>query len=540
MLAKENNTVDIIAELEKKILPPLHLNIIDFNKTLHSLDEDSLLFIDYLDPLLSSNRKALMDTLVTRYSGDTLSVIPKCECESLSGANKIGRICEICFTPVVQSTQREIKSTVWMRAPEGTAGFLNPAMYLILVKLFGGKSSIVHGKNSVNIIDWLLRMPVKNKVKALYATNPLIQKYVNLGFKQGLNNFYNQLDMFIEHAFTPKLYGTTSDQKSKERREIAKQWLINNKHKLFVKAIPLPSKITFVREDVEKTGYVDKNVQLCIDAVNTMLNIKLAESKVNKEDNIALSRLKRLREDRTALATAQIAKFYFDYVSKTLSKKSGTLRKHVYGIRSNFTFRAVITSNFAPFEIIDGKKVWHHYQDVHLPWSVGVNIFSLYITNKLLKFGFTPIEANKFITEHVNVYHPLLDDMMKLIIKEHPAGKQPILLNRNPTLPLQSIQLLYITKIKDDPAIRSMSISLLVLKGFGADFDGDELNGLLLTDLNTYEMAKKGLHPANGVLHQHVPKKISNIVQLPTPTVTTMAHWFNEPLKRKNKSGYIK
>lgn len=459
---------DFLVELESDILPPLHLEVVNFNEKFAKLDQDSLLFIDELDPLLSRDRHSLMDCLVTKYSGDTLGVTPTCECGATTGAYRIGKVCDRCLTEVVQPTQRDIDSTIWLRAPEGTVGFLNPIMYLILVKLFGGKSSVVHDNVHVNIIDWLCRMPVKNSVQAKYNEHILIQRYKDLGFKRGLNNFYHQLDKFIELAFTPKLYGTTSEQKSKERREIAKQWLIKNRDKLFTKYLPLPSRVTFVREDVEKTGYVDRNVQLCIDAVNTMLNIKISEAKVNPNNEMAVARLTRLKEDRTALASAQLAKFYYDYVSKSLSKKSGTIRKHIYGTRSNFTFRAVITSIFEPFEVIDGEKVWHHYQDVHLPWGVGLNVFSLHITNKLLRLGYTPREANKLITEHVNVYHPLLDDLMRLIIKEHPYGKFPILLNRNPTLLIQSVQLLYITKIKKDPAIRSMSLSLLVLPGYNA------------------------------------------------------------------------
>lgn len=63
----------------------------------------------------------------------------------------------------------------------------------------------------------------------------------------------------------------------------------------------------------------------------------------------------------------------------------------------------------------------------------------------------------------------------------------------------------------------------------------DELNGLLITDNQLHEQLRKGFSPANGVLDLHVPKKIGKILTLPKPTTSTIAHWFNEPLKKLPK-----
>jgi len=42
----------------------------------------------------------------------------------------------------------------------------------------------------------------------------------------------------------------------------------------------------------------------------------------------------------------------------------------------------------------------------------------------------------------------------------------------SPSLLRGSMQLLYITKVKTDTAVRSISLSVLVLRNFNADFDG--------------------------------------------------------------------
>ncbi len=513
------------------LLPSLHLEIIDFKEYFLTLDQNKLLFINDLNPILASNRNALMDCLVSRYTGDTLSVTPSCECGHLTGAYLLDQLCLECYTPVTRSTERKIESTIWMRAPEGTAGFLNPAMYLILCKLFGGKSSIVHNTSKVNLIDWLLKMPVKRIVSSNYATHSVIKKYSECGFQPGLNRFFNQIDMFVELAFTPALFNATSNQKPKYVREMAKQWFMENKHKLFCQYLPLPSKITFVREDNDKVGYIDRNAQYCVDAVNTMLNLKLSESKVNVKSQASIKRYNRAKEERAALISAQLARFYYDYISSSLSKKGGSFRKNIAGTHSNFSARGVITSNYQPYEVLNGTIKWHHYQDVHLPWGIGVTLFGIHLANKLLKLNFTPIFICHFLNNHINIYHPLLDKLLQDILTDHPLGKFPILLNRNPTLLIQSIQLLYVTKIKTDPLIRSISISLLNLPGYNADFDGDELNCLLITDMKLYDMLKIGLSASNGILDMHIPKKIGGIMKIPRPVTSTIVHWFNEPIE---------
>lgn len=513
------------------LLPSLHLEIIDFKEHFETLDSDKLLFINDLDPILASNRNALMDCLVSRYTGDSLSVIPSCECGYLKGAYLLNQICLECYTPVMRSTEKKIESNIWMKSLEGTAGFLNPAMYLILCKLFGGRSNVVHNTTKVNVIDWLLKMPVKRVVSSGYANHPVVKKYIEYGFQPGLNSFHNQLDMFGELAFTPALFNATSNQKPKYIRDMAKQWFADNKHKLFCQFLPLPSKVTFVREDTDKVGYIDRNAQYCVDAVNTMLNLKLGESKVDHASPASVKRYNKTKEDRIALTSAQMARFYYDYISTSMSKKGGSIRKNIAGTHSNFSARGVITSNFESFEIVNNEKVWHHYQDVHLPWGISVILFGIHLANKLLKMGLTPVTICQFLNNHIDVYHPLLDVLLHQIIKEHPLGKFPILLNRNPTLLIQSIQLLYVTKIKTDPLIRSLSISLLNLPGYNADFDGDELNCLLIVDMKLYNMLKIGLSASNGILDMHIPKKIGDIMKIPRPVTSTIVHWFNEAIE---------
>ena len=63
-------------------------------------------------------------------------------------------------------------------------------------------------------------------------------------------------------------------------------------------------------------------------------------------------------------------------------------------------------------------------------------------------------------------------------------------------------------------------------------FDGDELNGLLITDMDLFKPLSL-LAPHYGVFDLHKPEMISKGQSLPTPVVSTLCHWFNEQIPRE-------
>ena len=128
-----------------------YLDLVDFDELFSMVDPDSILLVNELDAKLADDRNRLIEQLVTRYEGDSLSVVPTCECRRTQGAYKESFVCDWCGTPVKQTTERDIESSVWMTVPEGVKGFIHPGIYQILSKYFttGG----------VNIIDWLCRKP---------------------------------------------------------------------------------------------------------------------------------------------------------------------------------------------------------------------------------------------------------------------------------------------------------------------------------------------------------------------------------------------
>ena len=483
-----------------------HLDIIDFDEMFRLADHDTILLVNDLDATLTTAREILTEHMVSRYNGDALSVIPTCVRGCTTGGANLGKTCPVCMTKVEQSTERVIESTVWMKAPEGTAGFIHPTIYTYMKRYFVSEKKC--------LIDWLCRLPSAAKAKESKG----IARLKAFNFKRGLNAFAEDFDRFLEVANHSEIAKGKSLH-AKERLEFINT-LKKHKDKVFCQYLPLPSKVAFVIEDDGTNSTIDANVHHCIDAATTILTLPLGEKGLDLNDPKVYARVLRRREDRAYTASVQLAGFYESFIRENLGKKPGWYRKHVCGGRLKFSFRGVITSIYEP----------HCHTDVHLPWLIGVNLFALHISNRLLKMDYSPREISRLIAEHTNVYHPLLDKLMHEIIADHPKGRWPIMFQRNPILARLSNQNLYVSKVKTNPEVRSISLSVNVLKGFNADFDGDEMNGIALLDKFTSD-ALQYMEPQHAVLDHQKPRQVSGFHELSSPFMGTLASWINEPLK---------
>ena len=194
--------------------------------------------------------------------------------------------------------------------------------------------------------------------------------------------------------------------------------------------------------------YVDPIV---IDAKDAIENLATMDSDVY---NSPL----RSKENKLARSLFKLCDYYEKYLATKISPKPGHFRKHVFGTRSNFSCRGVITSINEP----------HMYNDIHLPWGIALSVMGFHMVNKLTKLGMTVNAAKGLIIGHMETYHPLLDRLMKELITDA-GGGIPCLLGRNPGLLSGSLQLLRITKFKTDVTDRSFSLSLLICTALNAD-----------------------------------------------------------------------
>jgi len=155
------------------------------------------------------------------------------------------------------------------------------------------------------------------------------------------------------------------------------------------------------------------------------------------------------------------------YLDAYLAHKKGIPRKNIYGSRSPFVFRNVVTP-------IDGQ---HMYNEIHVPWSVGMVCFKLHLFNILTKDrelkeqGWNSRDVFELLNTHINTYHPILDKALQKLIDDSPYMGIPVLSLRNPGLLPGSIQKVYITKFKSNVLDNTVSDSILGTSAKAEDYD---------------------------------------------------------------------
>ncbi len=439
----ENSDVDLLplaTAIEREYDPEywenpdngIYLDVVDFD-LLYNMSSIIPKFVDEMDVDDLSNRQKLTDMLITKYESETLDSVPTCTCGELRfGWVGSSAICENCGTGVTVPAERPIESQLWIRAPKGVKALIQPRMLDAMIMFFraGGES----------IVTWLLD-PMYRPKREVPAHFKLREK----GIKRGLNYFIDNFD----EIFNLMMYGLGINRTRADKIEFAK-WMERNRNKLFPKAIPIPSKITFIVEQTATGKFADTSMTSAFDAINTITSIY---SGINEPTQA-------VKESRAFRACQQLAAFYETQYRKALGPKSGWFRRHVFGSRPAFSFRAVISS----------LSENHLYDEVHLPWSLALSLFELHITNKLLRLGMSPNQINQLINDNYERYHPVLDTVLKEILAEHPSGRGfPVVIQRNPSLKRLSAQRFFVSKIKTDPNINTISLSVLVLKGPNAD-----------------------------------------------------------------------
>jgi hypothetical protein len=466
--------VDFDALFEQATTPPVILNT--FN-------------VDTVDD------KTLLDSMVyTYYDGDSLNVVPMCECQRTTGAGMINQRCSFCGTTVLPLSERPLESLLWMEPPAGVETFINPQVWTMLSK------AMTHG--GINGLLWLVD-PL-----AIVGPEPHkeIRRLMDLGIDRGINHFYKNFDQIIELLFNTQVIAGGN----RHQREELWQFIQCNRHKIFAKRLPVPSRMGFVAERTVTGTFADKTMKPMLDAIRTI------SSAVHSQTPLDIRKL----QSRTMLANDLVATYSQDFMAATLTSKRGWLRKHVYGNPLFFTFRGVISS----------MSERHEYDELHVPWGICMSTYSKHLENKLYKTAinergrpFTPNEAIGLIESHTLRYHPVLHSLFNELIEESPHKGLPVLFNRNPSLDRGSIQEFFITKVIEDPEINAIAMSVLCLKAPNADFDGDALNGMAILD-NRSERHFAALAPHFGALDLDHPRRMSNNQAFPPPVAGAIAN----------------
>ncbi len=462
------------------------LYLLNFNTVFSQLKLPPVIVNDLVNSSVEQKEK-LNATILTAYSSDLLSNVPTCECGRITGEYNVGIVCSDCGSAVV-NPHGNLESFVWLRAPEGVRALVNPSAWMMLTKCFT--------KGNFNLIHWLANDNYKTDAKEPDYL-PIIKSY---GFQRGLNYFVDNFDTIMEALLNLKAFKKTVTESHLE--DFIKMY----RDCIFSQYIPLPNKTLLVIEETNSGAYIDPINIGALNAIHTLVGIDSPLS------NFSV----RQKERRTIACIDRLSEFYLEYYKSTLAKKEGIFRKHVYGTRSHFSFRAVISSITDP----------HNYDEIHIPWGVAVNALKLHLTNKLIWRGMNPNQINGFLYAHADRYSPILDELFQELIREAPDRGIDCVLNRNPSLMRGSCQALKITKVKIDPAIPTIGMSILICKSFNADFDGDALNCTLSVD-NRIAKAMENLAPHKSSFGLEDHRGITSSQLHPKPLVSTTANWLD-------------
>lgn len=423
-------------------------DVTDFDKEFSLLSALPKL-VNEIDSSTVEGKEELNALLITEYKGDTLPVLPTCDCGKWEGEQYVGTICDSCSFMVLPVTERPIESNVWITTPEGVHGLINPVFWAIFSKLltFSG----------TNVLEWLVNSSYRPPSENLQIFD-IMQNYKTHKdeyYRRGLNSFIENFDGIMDLLTDGKAIRSINPGMRMKMRE----FIYNNRSKIFCKYVPIPNKLAIVMEHTPTGTYSSETpVGTALDAVRTIASIRAS----------ALPLSQTRRENRCVIACKQLAGYYALQFRDSLGTKRGWNRKHGVGSRQDFSWRCVIGSITEP----------HHYEECHLPWGVGVSIFTVHIANYLLKQGLTPDEIERRLHWATMHYDPEFDELFQKIIADSDGMGPAMMINRNPTLSSKSIQLLQITKVKTDVKDVTMSVSVLCLVSWNADFDGRVLPSL--------------------------------------------------------------
>lgn len=391
---------------------PVFQELVDYNSDFAQLNPNEVIIINDLPNRTEEDRAYFNWLIKETHTSDMVSMLPKCRCGDLRGEHYVGMICEACNTPVEQTIKDDIKSMLWFRKPSGVDALIVPHVMLMLQHRFN--------KKGCNIMKWLI-----DKSYVPQSRPAILTKMIADGIPRGLNNFIREFDSIFHYLmrsgeFDSKshLHKTMKDMVGIPDDVDALEYFVrDHRNKIFCDYIPLINRALLVVESNDLGRFVEKHVLDVHNIMNTMLSI----------DRDYHDKSPQVIENRTAKILIMLCEYYENYIAINLRPKAGTYRKHVYGSRGNYSFRAVITSHDRLCK----------YNEIHIPWGVGVTVFWQHHMAILLRRdhphgGMTHTEATNFLMDHVEKYHPRLDAMMKELIANVRGGKGwPTTLQRN-------------------------------------------------------------------------------------------------------------
>jgi len=372
---------------------------------------------------------SVTNSLMTIYDSDVISTTPSCDCGRFNTRDRLGRTCPNCGT-TCRDPFEKTEPLLWLKSFDPSIKLMNPIFWLMLKRLL---------HNKYDYVRWMC----DNKY------NPPVKLPLHvIGLREVLGNVRTYDNMVEKIPNVLRYLSTHSKYKDPDHQldiEILLEMYRTKSGAIFSNHLSIVNKQLFVMMNSNKGKFTNLMVADVIDSV--MLWIKTAS--VDTRD------LKKYNQV-TGVVMSKLAEMYQDYLKEYVASKHGALRKHIYGARSHFTFRNVITATTGP----------HMHYHIDVPWVTGIVVFRPHLLNKLMnKYGYAYKKANKLLNSAAKRYVEIINVIFKELIAESsdPRGI-PILAHRNPTLLQSSFLLVYLHSFHTDLGRLSTSISPQIIK----------------------------------------------------------------------------
>jgi hypothetical protein len=468
----------------------IYFGLVNFDEAFKQLKKEPIILND-IKFYSEEERETMIQKFLTQYSSDVISSLPQCECGELVGEYLVGQICPKCGTQVISSNETDIEPLFWLRRPQGVEKLVNPTIWTMLRENFKYKN--------MSLIDYLTDTLIPEPNGKVGIIDTLRENNIQRGYNFFIENF----DLIINIILESKEYKKNTKKTLVYFRELLEHW----KNSIFSDYIPVPHRSLLVMENVKGISKNDNTSGTSVEALEAFNLMAGIDKKLSEKSIVA-------RMNRTSRALTKISQYYFNFYKSSLIPKHGIFRRHIFSTRSHFTFRAVITS-------LTGK---HSYDELHLPWGLGVSLFQIHLLNKLMRNQYSYNEAKGIIFRSIKEYNPDIDKLLQELIYESPGHSISCLFNRNPTLLMSSIQKLRITKVKNNLNDNTIGISILLMPLYNGDFDGDEMNGILAID-NMVDNLWEPFKTYHNIHNLDKPYKITNHLTLSKPVVSMVSSW---------------
>ena len=473
----------------------ISLEILDLDKDYHNQSLPGLIIneIDDTDKEQADNFNKMIYTV---FDGEVTDTVISCDCGAITSQMNHGAICKNCGTPAIRRNGVNMDSALWLRTPIGCAPMINPKILWELDLNF-----VISGFQPIKYI-----VDTQYRPKMSERTSAFIDWMYAQGFRRGYTYFYENYDHIIATLLAHKHFKKKADDLSK--------FLTQYRDVTFINYIPLPNKSLMIIEENSTGIYREKSIEAAIDACRTVVGIDLDVKGYTQK----------VRENRMVKAIYLLASFVEEYISKNVKGKFGSIRKHVIAARTYWTSRTVISSITEP----------HRYDELHIPWGVGVGMLKTHLQNKLHRMGMTPTEVVNFLDTYSHQYHPLLDKLFKELIAESPDNGLAAFHCRNPSLLRGSILQQFITQVKSDPSDQTTGIPIIAIKSLNADFDGDQTSVQLNND---NWMTEKGyaFAPHQSVMDSGRYRQLTDAFAMTKPFALNVGRWYREQTTVRNQ-----